>query len=288
MKHIYPNLKVYMMKKMEYAVISLAHRVLPLRVRCVLKRYLYKDSFVQYVIKKTIGGLTFNFLIGDTTGEEWYGGNDCASLSPEWEFAKQMVREGDTVFDVGAHHGFFSILMAQWVGKSGKVVAFEPSIHNFKILEKNIELNHLSNVIAINKAVGAFEGIVSLRDEHNSVVVERTSYLTSVSMTTLDAYSGCHPNFIKIDVEGFEVDVLRGASKILEMHPGLNIEIHLPELQHRGYGISSILDFLSDKSYTLWIQDGADRAPVLFYGGSPTSLSQVHLFARRERTPDTD
>ena len=69
------------------------------------------------------------------------------------ELFQRAINPGSTVLDLGAHHGYFSLLAARWVGKEGKVYAFEPAPENFQILKKNIEFNQFTNVLPVNKAV---------------------------------------------------------------------------------------------------------------------------------------
>ena len=69
------------------------------------------------------------------------------------EIVKKYVHEGDIVIDVGAHVGYYTLLMAQLVGKNGKVYSFEPDPVNFQLLKKSVEINEFENVILIQKAV---------------------------------------------------------------------------------------------------------------------------------------
>ena len=69
------------------------------------------------------------------------------------KIVKKYVHEGDVVIDVGAHVGYYTLLMAQLVGKNGKVYSFEPDPVNFELLKKSVEINGFENVILIQKAV---------------------------------------------------------------------------------------------------------------------------------------
>ena len=72
----------------------------------------------------------------------------------ETKLILKQTKKGDVVVDVGANIGYYTILLADKVGKNGKVYAFEPDKLNFEILVKNIKANNLKNVIAVNAAVG--------------------------------------------------------------------------------------------------------------------------------------
>jgi FkbM family methyltransferase len=151
--------------------------------------------------------------------------------------------EGDTVVDVGAHIGLYSLIAAKRVGPSGKVIAIEPDPENFKILKKNILLNQLSNVEALECAVYSTRGKLRLflpeleqgRTIFNTVMQDRARTSTNfleVEANTLDnileSINITEVNWIKIDVEGAELEVLKGAVNTLSSNKNiaLVVEIH--------------------------------------------------------------
>jgi FkbM family methyltransferase len=140
----------------------------------------------------------------------------------EMAFLLHYLRPNDLFCDVGANVGSYSILAGAAVGAS--VVAFEPG-EGFEWLVRNFALNHLEHAQARREAVGAKSGTVSFtcgldtvnRIDHNGAV--------TVPLTTLDAACADQaPSLIKIDVEGLEADVLRGATRILS-NPATNVVI---------------------------------------------------------------
>ena len=158
-------------------------------------------------------------------------------------------KEGDTVVDIGAHMGRYTITSSKSVGASGKVIAVEAHPYNFRILQHNLRLNKLKNVSALNWAVYSKKARLKLYlpDEdlgytmHHSLM---TNYLASkyskeieqryieVEADTLDnllKIRGINEvNWIKIDVEGAEYEVLRGAKEILSANKRISIlvEVH--------------------------------------------------------------
>lgn len=158
-------------------------------------------------------------------------------------------KEGDIVVDIGAHMGRYTIPSAKSVGVSGKVIAVEAHPYNFGILQHNLKLNKLTNVSALNSAVYSKKANLKLYlpDEdlgytmHHSVM---TNYLSTkynneierkyieVEADTLDNLlksSGITTvNWIKIDVEGAEYEVLKGAREILSTNKPISIlvEVH--------------------------------------------------------------
>jgi FkbM family methyltransferase len=158
-------------------------------------------------------------------------------------------KEGDIVVDIGAHMGRYTIPSAKSVGVSGKVIAVEAHPYNFGILQHNLKLNKLTNVSALNRAVYSKKANLKLYlpDEdlgytmHHSLM---TNYLSTkynneierkyveVEADTLDNLlknSGITTvNWIKIDVEGAEYEVLKGAREILSTNKPISIlvEVH--------------------------------------------------------------
>ncbi len=135
-------------------------------------------------------------------------------------FYKMM--QDDIVIDVGAHVGAFTLKAARRV-RNGKVVAVEPHPSNYRLLLKNIAFNKLENVIPINSALSNYHGMAKLYLSKDSVQHSLRStkgkYI-EVEVKTLDWLLSelklSKVNFIKIDVEGAELDVLKGAEKTLE------------------------------------------------------------------------
>jgi len=139
-----------------------------------------------------------------------------------------IVRPGDVVIDVGANIGAFTVPLLHMVGATGAVIAFEPQRPLFQLLNANVALNEFSNCFAYNQAVGS---------ERGDTIVPRVNYSFTgnfggislvedwasrgpfeyVERVRLDDYlpklSSC-PSFVKVDVEGMELDVLAGAQTL--------------------------------------------------------------------------
>jgi FkbM family methyltransferase len=152
---------------------------------------------------------------------------------------RRLVRPGDTVFDVGANIGYYTVLFSRWAAQ-GRVVAVEPDRGNLGVLRENIRRNGLANVATVEEAVSDARGSATLyRDQ----VTGRTSSLEQdathvegpapvqadqVPVTTLDDLSAAHgyPDVIKCDVEGHELAAFRGARETLSRGPILMLESH--------------------------------------------------------------
>ena len=152
----------------------------------------------------------------------------------------QHARRGDTCVDVGGNLGYYCLLMADLVGPQGRVITFEPVEENLRVLKENIAVNGIKNVELVQTALGAQPGVLSLiRSEAGSIsatpsvrgyAVEGAQSSIDVPVNTLDAYleeKGWRPAVIKIDVEGAELEVLRGAVQTLRVaRPTVLLEVH--------------------------------------------------------------
>jgi FkbM family methyltransferase len=240
--------------------------------------YKYRNSrFKPYMKKRTTEGVNYDFWIGDVDGRDWY---DVYSRDPEWlemRFVKEhLIEKGDVVFECGTHHGCATILLSDWVGEKGKVVAFEPVPSNCNVIEKNLELNQVKNVVLEKKAVGAETKKIFMNVLSNAMI-SLTKQGIEVEMTALDAYENLNPNLLKIDVEGFELEVLKGAKKILSKTPKLAIELHTEQLYKYGASIEEIFKLIGIEKYKVWIQWDDTESPVVYDKNTPI-LKRAHIF----------
>jgi len=148
------------------------------------------------------------------------------------------IKEGDIVIDVGANVGMFTVKAAKKVGDNGLVIAIEPYSQNVKLLKRNIEKYALNNVIIIPYAVSSSSGKAKLYVHPVSSAcklasedeLESLQKTENVTVTTLDEvvekFNINRVDFLKIDVEGSELDALNGAQKCLNLVKSLVIECH--------------------------------------------------------------
>jgi FkbM family methyltransferase len=186
---------------------------------------------------------------------------------------RRLVNAGDCCIDVGANFGYYTISLANWVGTSGLVVAFEPFPGNFAILEKNVHLNQLQNVTlepsALSDCNGSLQLIYGVEEQFSATpsvggyAVEGDRVSIKVPTRRLDDYVaglGRAPDFIKIDVEGAELAVLEGARRTLAaVRPILLVEIH-------GWGTDQsekVLQMLSELHYDTYVVGRKGRERVV-------------------------
>jgi FkbM family methyltransferase len=147
----------------------------------------------------------------------------------------RIIQHDWIVIEIGAHVGYFALLLAKLVGPNGKMIAFEPVPANFRALNENIRMNGCCNVILENCAVAATSGSVSLRSNDSNQLTYTASLvhgqpIADVQAVSLDDYT-CRLqqriHFVMMDVEGAEAAVLRGMRSILQRDlPTLVVELH--------------------------------------------------------------
>lgn len=156
---------------------------------------------------------------------------------------KHLVQPGDLVIDAGANIGYVTLLLSSWVGLEGKVVSFEPVPQTFELLSHNLRRLKLKNVTAINLGLSSESGTVRMRipsdkdgsgNYYEASIVDahrdqETGVSTMVEVGRLDSFLPVIPrrlSFIKVDVEGHELEVLQGGEMILRsVKPALLVEI---------------------------------------------------------------
>jgi len=206
--------------------------------------------------------------------ERVINGTDRVLLAPEcrgvtesyepdvWAHVVRNVRAGDRIADVGAFIGLYAIALGKRVGPKGKVVAFEPDESNCAAVRRHIELNGLQDrVEAVRSAVSTVDGEIWFTADkgiQNQVALPGADRAKPVPSVSLDVFfKGQRLDLLKLDVEGFEEEVLKGAEQLLsdpdraprvvyvEVHPynwhlcGTTSESLHGRLRRLGYAVES-------------------------------------------------
>lgn len=160
----------------------------------------------------------------------------------------KFIREGDVVIDVGANIGCHSFYYSNKVGETGKVFSFEPQPESFICIQHNLE-NH-KNVIPLNKGVSDKNGYMSVESIDGNIGMSFLKEGKEVEVITIDGLKLDRVDFIKIDCEGMELNVLKGALETISMfEPVMLIEINDFTLTRAGYHRSDIFNFLNGIGY---------------------------------------
>jgi FkbM family methyltransferase len=182
----------------------------------------------------------------------------------EAEFVANLLQPGMTVLDIGAHHGLYALLASRKVGRAGRVIAFEPSSRERKRLRRHLQVNRCGNVEVESCALGDAAGEANLflvegrEDWCNSLrapQIDADTVSVRVEVERLDdvlAKRGIRRvDFLKLDVEGAELSVLRGAQRTLaESRPVILAEVQDLRTQAWGYAAQEIIDCLAQAGYS--------------------------------------
>jgi len=205
-----------------------------------------------------------------------------------WEpVATQVIissaKPGMCVFDIGAHLGYYSLLLAKCVGPVGRVVSFEPAPGNFCTLQKNVLINNLNNVELINLAAFSKSGTIRMSVPPTDTssgdwsIIRQANGDSIIKVQTISLDQFCQaksvfPDFLKIDVEGTEYDVLIGGRETIgESRPIMLIELH-----HFDGDLTTnrVPDLLREWKYNIqWLETWRQTSHILAWPSS-TKFSQ--------------
>lgn len=161
-----------------------------------------------------------------------------------------IVKEGDTVIDIGANIGYFTILLARLVGPEGKVYAFEPDPRNCHLLQRTIDRNGWTHVIMEQKAVSnkAGEFLLYQTESWAANALTPTGHVgtVKVQVITLDEFlsNEGHIDFVKMDMDGSEPLAIIGMSQLIQRSPGLRVLAEYQPGNLKQY-LSDPLDFIT-------------------------------------------
>lgn len=226
------------------------------------------------VLCSILGGRKF-FAIADDVGFSTHMISD-----GYWEFWLSLcfarhIRPGDTVIDVGANLGYYTLIAAELVGERGKVIAVEPNPHVHAFLRDTISVNGLSSRVTIlNAAIGGRHaeatapffvpkgepknGRFLMEGEDAGSLSALGEVLSVKTIDTVPVDSG-RVDFIKIDVEGAELEVLESLEPLMQAYrPKVVCEVNFS----RGYGYDDIARFLGRGSELLYLDYDSEIKPL--------------------------
>jgi len=238
-----------------YAMVRGTHRLLKSKL---------KSDFVE------IDGNKMFLDPNDSLRVSYFG-----SFEPfETEIVKKLIKIGNNVLDIGANIGYFSLIFAKLVGNNGRVYAFEPEPENFRILKKNLEINHYNNTMAIQKAISDKNHTIKLflgenTSTHSIYQSSETSAFIDIESIKLDDFSDIQNkriDFIKIDIEGAEIDAFKGMKNVLQKNSQVTIlsELNLYLLNKFNKKPREYVEILNDLDFEIFLLDSKKKKIVPF------------------------
>lgn len=235
-----------------------------------VRHFSRKHRVIAWISENVFDGVTYTVRHGLLQGMRRKGGLGWAPAflsqsleSAEIRFWRDLDLKGAVVYDVGAFCGMLTLFFAR---QAARVVAYEPNSKNRARLIENIELNNLSNVTVRNVGAGSANTLMTmsydplmgggakLQDSQSAPSNGAGLSTEEITLTTLDSDRAAMnlpaPDFIKIDIEGWELEALRGARQTLQsLHPALFLEMHGDTLVEKRRKTAEIVDFLEALGY---------------------------------------
>jgi FkbM family methyltransferase len=232
-----------------------------------LKPFLRRGyTFVQWLyhyrksVVRMVDGIRYELNLNEVIDSSIYF---LGAYEPDLVSAvKKLIKQGDTVLDVGANVGCHALLFSKLAGPQGRVIAFEPTTRAFQKLRRNRELNLevcTKNLVLEKMAIGdrsVKSQPVQFRSSWRLFGPEEQTEHELLDILTIDEYLEKHEltrvDFIKIDVDGYEYKVIKGALRTLQVHkPVLMMEFGHYTLEGVGDRLEDLVDCLFSLGYAI-------------------------------------
>lgn len=201
----------------------------------------------------TIQQTKFDFWIVDETGEQWYDHNFWDG-AVEMQQLKQLLNPSDHVLEIGVHQGFTACYISKNLNSNGKFIGIELSPKSALYAQAQLKLNNFgTNCQIINAAASDKEGVISFNNvENGNAMINKNNSSYSIKSVTGDSILKelDHVNLLKIDVEGFELNVLKGCKTILSSLPKIALEIHLDSIAQYQASVNDIFNLIPLEKYS--------------------------------------
>lgn len=227
-------------------------------------RTLFLKTYLKYVEPRMYGGK--RIVVAERNGVKYrLNLNDHQDMSIYYQGSfeprttavfKKYVKSGMTVLDIGAHNGYHTLQLAKLVGEKGRVIAFEPDPEIFALLKENMALNDFNNIFPTECALSD----ITANEEKTSYFIGSLSEPTKTVITqviTLDEFARKNRleaiDFIKLDTDGCECQILRGARGLInKFAPLMIIEFSRTAQIRYGNTLEGLIELLESYGYSFF------------------------------------
>jgi FkbM family methyltransferase len=240
------------------ALKKLAKGILPEATVSTINRRRWR-RYPRKIITQRFGDYDLTVELIDPLGESWYAHD--WKMPPEISLLERSrLKPGAVVFDLGAHQCVMAMLLSKIVGPNGFVLAVEGASANAKAGLRNVQLNSVSNCSVIHAVASSKSGTARFEPFGNGHVITEADSPTIWVPEIVQAYSVDdlaaayrYPDVVYVDVEGWECEVLDGATQTFENKPDWFVEVHRGAgLEECGGSVDRVLSYFAD-SYQCYI-----------------------------------
>lgn len=189
----------------------------------------------------------------------------------ETKTLKKIIKTDDVVFDIGANIGYYTLIFARLVGRSGKVFSFEPESTNFELLKKNAKINGYTNIEFFCKAISNSNKTTKLfldkKNKGGHSLIDKIEDRESIEIKSIridDYFKNQNIDFVKIDIEGFEFEAIKGMSELLEKSNNVKImtEFNPYLLKKSEIEPEEYIKLLKNLGFTIYNLDKKKRSVI--------------------------
>jgi FkbM family methyltransferase len=203
----------------------------------------------------TFGDIQFYVPIINEQGVEWYGSAPVENFDFTVERSMGLLDDAKVIYDFGGHHGVWAAYYSRIVGEGGFVYTFEPSVINLEVSALLFLINGISNVVNIGAAVGTSTDHDGSKDSSAGMLVDFVEEMRVIDIRSLAWRYG---DFMKMDIEGFEYDLLTRFPWLFELAENIHLELHIPHLERRGLDYRDVTAVLPFEEFEIHNSEGGD------------------------------
>ena len=216
--------------------------------RFLASRFLWAARLSSILTMPAPGGCKLRFYPSSISADMWCTPDICPSR--DLTVLREHLRPGDVFVDCGANIGVLTLLASKLVGETGRVFSIEAHPRIARFLRGNVNLNRATNVTVAHTALGDHEGEVHFTSRRSDDMNRVAESGVKVSLRRLDSLiPPVDIRLLKIDVEGFELFVLRGASRALARTDMVYFESWESHFNKYGYSTPDVLTLLADHGF---------------------------------------